>query len=102
MTASQADFDNLHDAVLETVTLDWAAAKASLSLRLSAATPTRCIVTIEGVTSVSCPRQNPWGPSKSVNEADLEADGKRLVVHMQSGDDLVFEGASVSVTSAPI
>ena len=102
MTAKQADLDNVHDSVLETVTFDWAAAKATLSLRLSAPVPTRCLITIEGVTSLTCPRQNPWGPSKSVNEADLESDGKRLVVHMQSGDDLVFEGASVSVTSAPI
>ncbi len=102
MTASQADLDNLHDAVLETVTFDWAAAKATLSLRLSSATATRCLITVEGVTFLECPRRNAWGPSKSVNEADLENDGKRLVIHMQSGDDLVFEGTSVSVTSAPI
>jgi hypothetical protein len=101
-TATQTDLDEWHDAVLETVTFDWAGAKATVSLRLSATPRTRCLVTIEKVTLVHCPRENSWGPSKSVNEANLENDGKRVVIQMQSGDDLVFEGANVSVAISPI
>ncbi len=101
MKETQAALDKFHDAVLETVTFDWGSAKAELRLRLSVEPPARCVVTIEGVTAVLCPRKNEWGPSESVNEADLEAEGKRLVIHMQSGDDLVFEGEVVRVQSTP-
>jgi hypothetical protein len=53
--ATQEALRELHDAVLETIHFEWNTAKVEVQLRLSADRPTRCVVTVEGVTSLDCP-----------------------------------------------
>jgi hypothetical protein len=48
------------------------------------------------VTKLACPRENPWGPSGSVNEVRgpiAVGDGiDRMEVEMQSGDTISVDG----------
>lgn len=80
----------LHDATLESFTLQWEEGVAHV--RLSTGMNGTGVVTLEasGVLRALCPRVFPWGPSDSVNEVKLEqvADGRLLSIEMQSGDVL--------------
>jgi hypothetical protein len=64
----------LHDATLESFTLQWEEGVAHV--RLSTGMNGTGVVTLEasGVLRALCPRVFPWGPSDSVNEVKLEMD----------------------------
>jgi hypothetical protein len=88
------------------VHLEWRQGRVRLELtgRLGAGTQVHRILLIaEEAHLLSCPRVQPWGPSVSVNTAQLQtvSDGlTRLELEMQSGDVLVIEGRSVSAEPA--
>jgi len=93
----------LHDATVETLTLDWA--RGVLQIRLSVGINGTGIVTLEatGVHRAVCPRAFPWGPSDSVNGAKLEQapeGGLLLSFEMQSGDVLEVYCEEVLVKQA--
>lgn len=76
---------SLHDGTLLGLDVAWAEG----TLRLNVLTSTgNCAVVAEGLSSLTCRRNHPWGPSKSINRAWTEetATAKRLLVEMQSGD----------------
>jgi hypothetical protein len=85
---------NLHDATLETVSLDWRAGVAEVRLKSESGT---VLLRASAVARLSCPRLYPWGPSSSVNEVRSlrTADGRAaLEIEMQSGDVIAIEAAS--------
>ena len=90
----------LHDATLVSLALDWETAEVKILVLLLAGIPP--ILGFHQVTAAVLPREQPWGPSNSINEAKQLSVGE-YVVEMQSGDALHFNAASWSliVTASP-
>jgi hypothetical protein len=85
----------LHDALLKSVEIDWE--KKTCRIEVAAfveanawATPHQLL--FSGVTSLSVPHEEPWGPSSSVNATSQ--DNNRFQIEMQSGD--IIEVAATS------
>ena len=79
---------DLHDATLLDFALDWRT--SVLQIRLAAATGPVEIV-VEGLEAVRLTNLAPWGPSASILEVGLAeglGDGQRLVIRLQSGDEI--------------
>ena len=80
--------NDLHDATLVSLEVDWASGNLRFNFRASMmGSPTICLVA-HGLTMLKCPREHPWGRSVSVNTARAEKvdDEMLLFVEMQSGD----------------
>ncbi len=88
------DGAGLHDATLHTVTFDWKAAEATLKLLLMRGIP--ATLAFHGVTAMFLPRDQPWGPSSCINEAQELSVGT-YQIELQSGDVLQFKAASWSL-----
>jgi hypothetical protein len=88
----------LHDATLETLTLNWEEGTIHLRLSTGANGAGIVILNANGVRGLICPRLFPWGSSDSVNEARLESitDGQLLSIEMQSGDLIQINCRDVS------
>jgi hypothetical protein len=89
----------MHDAVLLSVGLDWEKGVGRISVRTARGSGS---LVVEGVRSLVCPRQFPWGRSVSVNEVAIRKspapeEGLELTVEMQSGDVLLMVGSSIAV-----
>lgn len=85
----------LHDSVLELIEIDWVRQNAKLTFRRSGSVVE---AVVRASQSLRLPRDEPWGPSSSVNAVDVVAlvgDRVSLRVEMQSGDTLIIDGASV-------
>lgn len=86
---------DLHDASLLDVVLNWGK-EASAEVRFRDRGPR--VVTLKSIktTLLSCPHENHWGPSVSVNEVrgpqSIGNDRQRVEIEMQSGDTIVIEG----------
>jgi hypothetical protein len=54
-----------------------------------------------GLRLLRVPRENPWGPSASVNTAELRTSedgrGLRLWIEMQSGDEIELDADAVEL-----
>jgi hypothetical protein len=74
----------LHDALLLSVHLDYL--EGTCVLRLAPVASGECELSFHGVSDFSAPRQQPWGPSHSVNE--VRSAGIAYEVELQSGDVL--------------
>ena len=97
VTSKPEPWDELHDATLVSVRLDWATGIAVFSARAALPDAPEVSVTAEGVTNLQCPREQPWGESVSINEVRgpvPHEKGSRLEVEMQSGDVLLVEARS--------
>ena len=90
----------LHDATLLSVALDWEKAEVKVLVLLLGGIP--ATLAFHKVTAAVLHRDQPWGPSNSINEAKEHSAGK-YVVEMQSGDALNFSAASwsLSITASP-
>jgi hypothetical protein len=92
------EFSDLHDATLESVTIDWATGHAQIALT---ATGGRVVLIARGVSEFSGTRNNPWGPSVSINKVsrseDPVGDSQALAIEMQSGDLLSFVARGLEV-----
>ena len=84
----------LHDATLETVTMNWDKAEACVAVVLLGGVGATLI--FHEVTAVVLPRELPWGLSISINEARALPDGG-YEIEMQSGDTLRFSANSWSM-----
>ena len=91
------DGAGLHDATLLSVALDWENAEVKVQVLLLAGVP--ATLGFHQVTAAVLPREQPWGPSNSINEAKQLSVGE-YVVEMQSGDALHFKAASWSLIIA--
>lgn len=81
----------LHDAVLHTVQVDWAA--RSCVLTLDASEVSNCQLVFAGVTELVLPRREPWGPSASIDSL-ASSDPTHFTIEMQSGDVLNIDATS--------
>ena len=91
-------FPNMHDWTLLAADYDWPSARATMRFRTAGGTTT--LVASE-VADLHIPQRRSWGPSVSVNSADLIAGtGERdhtLRIEMQSGDVITVEAAAFVV-----
>ena len=100
----QVSWENLHDAVLLTASLDWEEGTASIVLQTNEAyVPTSSDVTISarGVKEFTWSRLHPWGPSVYVNTVQLteyeEGNGNVLELEMQTGDVIRVDASEISI-----
>ena len=90
----------LHDATLLSVALDWKKAEVELLVLLLGGIP--ATLAFHEVTATVLPRDQPWGPSNSINGAKELSVGT-YELEMQSGDVLQFKAASwsLNITASP-
>lgn len=85
---------DLHDAQLKSVVLDFEQGIITLMLIPHDHYPGQpSTIVAEDVTSVSITREQPWGPSASINDSEGPEDS-RFVIEMQSGDELTITAGS--------
>jgi hypothetical protein len=100
MSATE-DWEQLHDALLESVRLSWEEGTATLSLTLPSPPSRRAEVVVRDLAAAFCPREQPWGRSIYVNKVALEravsGGVSTLKIEMQSGDVLEFRGSSIEL-----
>jgi hypothetical protein len=91
--------EQLHDATLKRIELDWAEGRLRLSF-IAGAEDQLVVIIGEGLFSFSCDRKFPWGRSESVNKINFnqETDSTTLTVEMQSGDLLVGKLKSFQIS----
>ena len=87
----------LHDATLRSVTIEWSEAQAVVHLLLVGGVA--AILVFHKLTSAIVTREQPWGPSTSINGAATLREGE-YEIEIQSGDKLVFQAASWSLSIA--
>lgn len=84
---------SLHDATLREVEVSWA--KAECVIRLSTADFPDCELLFTGISEVIIPKQQPWGPSSSINTLTEQA-ANHYEIEMQSGDTLRIASSKIS------
>jgi hypothetical protein len=93
---------NLHDAILESVEIDWQAATATLRLELVGDPPPTLALVLSGVREVHISREEPWGPSVQVNVAEYLDTNQQgdltLRLELQSGDEIRLRAKSLELT----
>jgi hypothetical protein len=96
---SMNSLKHLHEKTLTQVELDWIKGAICINL-ISDYTHEKIQIVGNGLTSFSCDRKFPWGPSDLVNEVKIEqnADEAILTIEMQSGDLIIGKGASFEVS----
>jgi hypothetical protein len=99
-TGTVLEAAGLHDALLHSVTFDWAAAEVSMELALLGTI--HAVLAFHSITSIMLPRNQPWGPSSAINEAKTLPSGE-YEIEMQSGDTLRFTASSwsLSISASP-
>jgi hypothetical protein len=85
---------SLHDATLLDLEIDWARARVVIQVKRM---ERRLRFTLERVSRVECPREEPWGSSVSINAACATADG--VEIEMQSGDVIRIVGVVQDLVS---
>jgi hypothetical protein len=90
------DFD-LHDATLVDVHLEWAEGACTMTLRRSVLQ--NCYLKFTGVSQLSLPRAQPWGPSQSINAAYMRNTGQ-YEIEMQSGDLIQIDASALTITGS--
>jgi hypothetical protein len=80
----------LHDATLVQIVVDWEKAELQMVLTPSQiyTKHTRVTLIASGSKNLSCPRQNAWGESVSINHVNANAKNGQVLlqIEMQSGD----------------
>ena len=75
----------LHDALLSAIHISWEADRCDLKVHPVGATSH--VLVFEGFTALDFPKQEPWGPSSSINVVREPQQGC-YEIEMQSGDIL--------------
>ncbi len=94
MTLPEIEALPLHDATLESIEVRWSEAFCTVVLELASG---KHLLKFGGVTSVSVPHREPWGPSVSVNGAS--AKGGVTAIEMQSGDTIEIVAKEVTFSA---
>jgi hypothetical protein len=106
VTAQKADFASfewrlLHDAVLLSAAVDWEYGMADLVLNLPSPPHRRITIRARDLSSLSCPREQPWGRSVHVNQVSvtLPEAGQRaqIRIEMQSGDVIEVKADRIEI-----
>ncbi len=101
-SGTQEEWD-LHDAVLQRLSVDWSAGTLEVELLLRGGGPASIVA--EGVIMFRCPKREPWGRSIHINDARgpgpiyAEAHILSLELEMQSGDLIEVEAKSITLDS---
>jgi hypothetical protein len=93
-----SDLPSLHDAVFDSLTVDWAGATAAFRFTLVGGDRDQQALAIHGsgLRTLFVPREQPWGPSLYVNRAQLsEGEIAEIRIEMQSGDEIVLLADSI-------
>ena len=101
MPSTNVAWDRLHDAILISVSMEWASGDACARVRLSEEPARTAEIHVRGSTLLRCPRVQPWGPSVSINEVRVlsrQDERIRLEIEVQSGDVVEIEGDVVELT----
>jgi hypothetical protein len=96
------DFPNMHDAILESIEIEWESGTTSLRLGLVGSPPPKLVLVFSDVREIHVPREQPWGPSVSVNtvehtEDDGDSNCVTMRLKMQSGDEIKIRAASLEI-----
>jgi hypothetical protein len=88
--------DDFHDCTLLGLTLDWGAKSAVFDLRGPKGAQK---LAVRGLRQIELTRDDPWGPSASVNKVTVVPSGDdaalRVVIEIQSGDEIRLTCAAV-------
>ena len=87
MSGALPAIPDLHDAVLERITVDWS--RKLVRIIVTAVPGGLVMISAKGFRAIDVPRREPWGASDFVNGVvvnELEDSGISIVVEMQSGD----------------
>lgn len=99
---STTELPNLHDAVFVRAEIAWGEGRAVLELeRLPGV---QVLVVAVGLARFEMTRSQPWGPSVSVNRAELrenDENGRALEMEMQSGDRIEVTATRFDVSQTP-
>lgn len=99
---SDLTFDELHDAVLEGLSLDWKSGTVGFEIRVGGAHAGKWKIVGEGISTMTIPREHPWGPSVSIMKAEvskLDGGKQELRLSMQSGDEISASGTTFRLTT---
>jgi len=100
-----SSWPELHDATLVRIALDWERGTADVELRLGGNDEGLWMLSAHGVRKLECPREQPWGPSVSVNQARTlrvpQGAGARLELEIQTGDTLVIDADEFTMERRP-
>lgn len=102
MPTANPQWDRFHDATLLAITTDWASGETRLRVRVWEEAAREVEIRIANTTLLHCPREQPWGPSVSINHVRInaiEAGRVRLEIEIQSGDVVEIVGDTVSTSS---
>jgi hypothetical protein len=83
----------LHDATIKGIRLEWATGRFEVDLQTS---ERLMRLVFGGVRSVVAPREQPWGPSASVNALRRVGEG-RFELEIQSGDVIQIEATDIHI-----
>jgi hypothetical protein len=84
----------LHDATIQTIEINFLEGTASLNIRLCDTGTPAATLLAKAFTDIKIDRLLPWGPSNSINEAEVigpEGSPQSLQIQMQSGDNIVVK-----------
>lgn len=99
MSIESGDTSWLHDATLLGLTVDWKDGRAEVTFRVHPDSLVRLVG--QGAVRVSVTRDQPWGPSDSVNEIrwsnGVNVGGSVLEIEIQSGDVILIEARQFSI-----
>ena len=96
------EFDklSLHDAILETIEINWANSIVVLNLKAFVVNGKNAIpskLEFNAVTNLVIPHKSEWGNSSSINSVRIS--NNQYTIEMQSGDILTIEAESFSFES---
>ncbi|MES2510237.1 MAG: hypothetical protein V4625_09920 [Pseudomonadota bacterium] len=86
----------LHDAVLSAIHISWQAARCDLIVQPVGTT--EHVLAFEGFTVLEFPKEEPWGPSSSINVV-REPQRGCFEIELQSGDVLKVQAQQWSYRS---
>ena len=91
----------LHDATVESIDISWA--KSECFLRLRAVTKPNnyaepCILEFRGLKHLRLSKEQPWGPSVSINGAKFT--NGAVSIEMQSGDTIEIVASEMQFGAA--
>src|SRR4051795_11320690 len=87
---------DLHDAVLEAVSVDFGSGRAELLLTVPGDPAQSVRLGCEGFRRFLMDRDQPWGPSAVI--MGIAGGQERLDIEMQSGDHILIYGPDLQVT----
>jgi hypothetical protein len=91
---SNLEWNQLHDATLIDVVVEWRSGESRFTIRLSERACRTAEIKAQGLRMLHCPRLHPWGPSVSLNEVrhmNGDEGRQRVEIEMQSGDVIEIE-----------